>query len=265
MTIYTVGDPEPEVSWYKDDVPIKPRRGDKRIKADWDMKQDLNILTIIEATKEDEGTYTVIAENKFGSFKFSVTVLVGRPEGAEIIKTTESKKSVTVVEETVVDGKVVERTVKEDVSETEPETVVETISAVSEATPTETTVTEKTVTKKTSEEAVHIKGSKDKLAESASALQIVSIEGSEPESDTDEEGKAPKFVQAPEPVFVNFGETIRLTCKVEGGHKCLLKLFCLNVMHSTCMAFTYIRYNLFLKEILHCICSALSATTKSIL
>ena len=58
----------------------------------------------------------MIAENKYGSFKFTVTVLVGKPEGAEIVMTTVLSKR-TVVEETLVDGKVVERVVKEDTTE----------------------------------------------------------------------------------------------------------------------------------------------------
>ena len=145
------------------------------------MNTDVNILIITDATPDDAGEYTVIAKNENGSFKFTVTVLVGAPEGAEIIKTVESKRSVTVVEETMVDGQVVERTVKEDVSEETPQTTVERRAPVEE--PAE------------------------------EVIQVIQ-----------EEGQPPKFEQPPEPMLVDFGETIKLTCKVTGQHPCFLIL-----------------------------------------
>ena len=179
------------MTWYKDDEPIKPKKGDKRIKIDWDMKQDLNILVIEKALAEDAGKYTAIAENKFGSFKFSVTVLVGKPEGAEIIKTIESKRSVKMIEETVVDGEVVDRKVTEEFSEEKPETVE--------------------VVKQEETTAVTISGTAEEVKESVMELKTVTVE-----APTEEEGEPPKFVRAPEPVFVDFGETIELTCRVTG-------------------------------------------------
>ena len=209
------------MTWFKEDKQIKPKRGDKRIKVDWDMKTGLNILVIEDATKDDEGKYVVIAENKFGTFKFSVTVLVGRPEGGEIIKTTESKRAVTVIEETVVDGEVVERTVKEDVSEGEPKTVVEKIT-LEGSKPVQTAAQ---ATLSTSEESADLtmKGVAD---ESVTLSETMKITGTATEESlTPMEGSPPKFSQPPEPIFVDFGETIKLSCKVEGWH---ITVLCLN-------------------------------------
>ena len=172
--IDSTGDPEPEVEWYKGDKLLKQSRREPRLKIDWDMKQDLHVLIIKDSTPEDAGEYTVVAENDHGSFRFTVTVIVGLPEGAEVIKTTESKRSVTMVEETVVDGQVVERTVTKE--EDEPTVAVEkTTEVLAEKKPTE-------------------------------VVTVVQ----------EEEGAAPKFEQPPEPMLVDVGEQIRLTCRVTG-------------------------------------------------
>lgn len=180
FSIIFTGEPEPEVKWFKGEKQLKKSKKDPRIKIDWDMSQDLNILIINDATADDSGEYTVVAENENGSFKFTVTVLVGKTEGAEITKVVESKRSVTVVEETVVDGQVVERTVKEEVSEEVPEVTVEKV--VKEEV--------QQVEAKPEPEVVHVM--------------------------EEEEGEAPKFVQPPEAMLVDIGETIKLTCKVSG-------------------------------------------------
>ena len=167
----SLGDPEPEVTWYKGEKKLKMSKREPRIKIDWDMAQDLNILVIMDANKDDSGEYTVVAENEHGTFRFTVTVLVGKTAGAEIIRTTESKRTVTTIEETVVDGEVVERTSKSETSEATPEVTVE----------------------------------KTDISEGPLPVEVIH-----------EEGTAPKFEQPPEPMLVDIGEEIRLTCRVTG-------------------------------------------------
>ena len=278
----TPGEPVPEVTWYKSGTPFKPKKDDTKIKVQHDEKQDLHILIILDATESDAGDYTVIAENKYGSFKFTVTVLVGKPEGAEIVmKTVQSKR--TVVEETLVDGKVVERVVKEDTTEEAPETVelkpeevkpkevvtelvsaeikpevtteakmeveeTKSVSSTQDIGMTETLVLERTedvtstetktsetsqatvltaepsedqVTMKVTEvkeevKKVAVKKAKPTESEESSSSSSSSEESSSESSSEEEEGKPPKFVQPPEPVFVDVGETIQLSCKVSG-------------------------------------------------
>ena len=66
------GTPAPEVKWYKDDKKVKSK--DTRITADFDIKQDLYVLTITEAVRSDEGTYKVKVTNEKGSVQVSVMV-----------------------------------------------------------------------------------------------------------------------------------------------------------------------------------------------
>ena len=61
------------------------------------------MLIISNPTKDDAGEYTVVAENKTGSFKFTVPVVVGMPKGA-----VERGKSGEVIEEKPLDSKAVE-------------------------------------------------------------------------------------------------------------------------------------------------------------
>ena len=197
----------------------------------------------------------VIAENDYGTFKFTVTVLVGKPEGAEIVtKKIESKSSVKVVEETIVDGKVVERSVKEETEDTKPEekamvTEKKTIKTDSEVTKDDTVIVVAAVeetkesqtemkSKVTSEDEVSLKAKTKEVvevkepkkepkkpvsssSEESSSEESSSEESSSEESSSEEEtdkpkGQPPKFSQPPEPVLVDVGETIKLTCKVTG-------------------------------------------------
>ena len=75
----TVGDTEAEITWYKDDKKIKPKKSDKRVKVDWDMAEDLTSLSISDATIEDAGKYLVKATTKEGTVTELVTVTVNEP------------------------------------------------------------------------------------------------------------------------------------------------------------------------------------------
>ena len=159
---------------------------DKRVKVDFDQKTDLYVLTISEATADDAGDYMVKATNKFGTFRFTVTVLVGKPEGATIV---ESKRTMTSVTETIVDGEVVDRVEKEDVQ-------VEKFDDVDSKSSLKLTTTSK---KEVVEE------------EAVSAEKVEKVQSVKTEDD-----KSPKIEVPPKPVSVDEGETIRLTCKVTG-------------------------------------------------
>ena len=67
---------EPDIRWEKDGKPIKKKKKDTRIKADWNVEDDLYFLEIQEATAADAGEYTVVAESEAGSVTSKVTVTV---------------------------------------------------------------------------------------------------------------------------------------------------------------------------------------------
>ena len=92
---FSIGSPEPDVTWYKDGSQIKVS---KRVKVEWDMATDMNILNIKNATEDDSGEYTVKVENDKGSASYTVSVNIG-PEQDE-----------TVVQEVITVHKVSEKT-----------------------------------------------------------------------------------------------------------------------------------------------------------
>lgn len=67
------------MSWTKDGNPIKIKKKDKRIKADWDLKDDSYFLEIKESTAEDSGEYSVVAKNEGGTVESTVKVTVKEP------------------------------------------------------------------------------------------------------------------------------------------------------------------------------------------
>lgn len=80
--LFYIGIPVPEVKWYKDDHKLKPNK-DKRITMDFDVKQDLHILTIHDAVIADEGTYKLKVQNEKGTASVCVMVTAkvpGEPE-----------------------------------------------------------------------------------------------------------------------------------------------------------------------------------------
>ena len=72
---FSLGEPEPEVKWYKGDKQIKPKKKDKRVKTDWDLNEDIYLLEILDCTVEDAAEYTVKATNDGGVESATVTVL----------------------------------------------------------------------------------------------------------------------------------------------------------------------------------------------
>ena len=74
LTGFSIGSPEPDVTWYKDGSQIKVGKKDKRVKTEWDMATDMNILSIENVTEEDSGEYTVKVENEKGSASYTVSV-----------------------------------------------------------------------------------------------------------------------------------------------------------------------------------------------
>ena len=72
----SIGDPQPEVTWYKGSKKLKPKKLDRRIKIHWDIATDLYTLEINECTLDDADDYTVRAANKHGEVSITVTVTV---------------------------------------------------------------------------------------------------------------------------------------------------------------------------------------------
>ena len=94
------GESEAEITWYKDDKKIKPKKNDKRVKVDWDMTEDLTSLSISNVTIEDGGNYLVKATTKEGTVKELVTVTVNEP--ATVRKApSDTKEPKEAVEETI--------------------------------------------------------------------------------------------------------------------------------------------------------------------
>ena len=81
MTPDPLGDPEPEVTWYKGEKKVKPRRSDKRVRTDWDLNDDTYFLEIKDATESDAGEYTCIASSDTGTTHVVIPVKV-REHGA---------------------------------------------------------------------------------------------------------------------------------------------------------------------------------------
>ena len=75
----STGEPEPCLTWFKDDKKIRPQE-DPRVSLDFDLKDDLNILIIENATQEDAGAYRLEVDNDHG--EVNVTVMVSVDESA---------------------------------------------------------------------------------------------------------------------------------------------------------------------------------------
>ena len=184
------------MDWYKDDVLIVPEAGDTRITIECDPDRDLHLLIIQDADSHDAGEYMALAINDHGSFRFRITVIVADsppPPQQKIRKTIKTKRTVSVVEEMLVDGKVVERTVvKETMEEDEPGEL-----GVEEASVLITDIT-------------------DQLSTSHTVTSSDLIDFETTSTVTSEEGTPPTFVKPPEPVYVDIGEDINLSCQVKG-------------------------------------------------
>lgn len=219
------GKPDPDVTFHRNGKPINPRK-EKRAKIDWDLDTDINTLRITKAVKEDAGEYTIKAENERGVIEFTVNVIIGKASEIEII---ESTKTLTVTEQTIVDGEVTESVVKEKTVEKSVggETIVEstvteseTVEAVvsEEPKPAEEVVTEEKVE---AVESVEVEAAKtsESVEVKSEAVEITTEEKSEEKVEVtveESEAGAPKMEVAPKPVIVDVGETIIITCKFVG-------------------------------------------------
>lgn len=131
--ISTSGDPEPDITWYKGDKLIKPRKWDKKKRITWDLATEFSILEIKNLDMNDSGEYTVKGTNKHGTTSATFNVIVQDKSKKKKVKgkvsaTTEESSertismeagTVAMVTETVGEsGKV---TIKEVVETTEVE------------------------------------------------------------------------------------------------------------------------------------------------
>ena len=192
------GDPEPQVTWYKDEAPIEPE-ADTRITIH--CQSDLHILIIEDADRNDAGEYMALAANEHGSFRYRITVIVADDEQGhasqqrKIRKTVTTKRTVSVVEETLVDGQVVERTIQsEEITEDAPSVHDRSIE----------------------EASVRIEDVTEKITPSLLLATRV-VQTDEPNDlETVNDGSPPTFTEPPEPVYVDVGDDINLSCRVQG-------------------------------------------------
>jgi hypothetical protein len=191
------GEPEPEITWYKGDTEIKPKKKDKKYKIDWDVTTDVSSLVIKDAGSEDAGEYKVKATNAHGTSESVVTVE---------IKEKESKKK---------KAKLVAKTEVTEEQEEQKAVVIEGQTATESETAEKKGISVKGKTETESEEAVA-----DKL-ELKSKVGAEEVEEKIEEKKAEVEKAAPKqekpvFDVSPESVTANEGEEIKLTCKVKG-------------------------------------------------
>lgn len=219
------GEPEPDVKWFKDDVELKTSKKNKRIKTDWDIKENMYILEIKDARNEDTGDYVLKAENDSGFLKATINVIVmDKDTSVKIIEATEESvvqeedetvqnvqvKKVTVVKETIVEGDEVSQVASKD----KP---IKLIKAVEEPVSPEKEETVETVTVKkvTVVEEKVVEG--DELSEAIKKEKPVKlVKTVEEPVNSEEEGKAPEFETFPQPSVVKEGETIHLSCRIKG-------------------------------------------------
>lgn len=88
-----VGDSEAEITWFKGDQKIQPKKKDKRLKIDWDTADDLTSLSISDVTIEDSGSYLVKATTKDGTVSELVTVTVNEAETVQIGKNSKEPRA----------------------------------------------------------------------------------------------------------------------------------------------------------------------------
>ena len=182
-----------------------PEIGDTRITIDCDSAQGFYLLIIHDANREDAGEYIALAANEHGSFKYRITVIVAadketvKPIETKIMKTITTKRTVSVVEETLVDGKVVERTVKNEITEEKPDDAL--------------LAHEQTSVDKS---CFHIEEIEDDAKPTRRVPEEKTRKAVPWDEESSDEGEPPKFVQPPEPVYVDIGEIIKLICQVSG-------------------------------------------------
>ena len=84
---FTQGDPEPDVTWFKDSKEIKVGHKGGRFRSGWDTNDDSQWLEITSAETEDGGTYMVRAENHGGQTEAEVKVICASQRDKTKIRT----------------------------------------------------------------------------------------------------------------------------------------------------------------------------------
>lgn len=85
----SIGYPEPEVKWYRDERKLKPNK-DRRMTMHFDTKQDLHILTIKDAVPSDAGEYKLKLTNEVKSISVRVMVTVRQETSIDAVQKVQS-------------------------------------------------------------------------------------------------------------------------------------------------------------------------------
>ena len=146
---------------------------------------------------------------------------------SESPKAVDFSKTVTVIEETVMDGKVVDTAVSEKTTG-EMKAGVSEIKLGTKMADEKLEVIEEVTTEipPAEERGVKGAGAKTKLTSAKEELPVqlhgeevkktVTLAGVSSPSESEDDGSSPKITQPPESQFVDVGATIKLTCKVSG-------------------------------------------------
>ena len=204
----SIGMPAPIVTWAKDQNPIKPRKWDRRIKVDHDFTTDMQILEIHKATPTDAGIYSILAKNRKGTAEKQVSVYVGEHSSEfHVEHTLEEQKerhhdTPTVAPPSGAVGLVMKKYTV-DLGEGDEDVHIDFYDDDDEdlslTKPASSTLTE----------PFHISG----VGQPAETPCVEAVKrGVEPH----EMDGSPSLVIRPEPVAVDVGETINLSCKVKG-------------------------------------------------
>ena len=97
----TLAEEEPEIKWKKDGKKINAKK-DKRVKIDWNIKDDTQFIQFKKSTMEDSGEYTVTVSNSAGEVKKTAKVVVEKPAPEEPEEEEEEEEESEEEEEKVV-------------------------------------------------------------------------------------------------------------------------------------------------------------------
>lgn len=243
---YTAGDPSPDVTWYRKEKKIISNESE-RIHVSYDKISGISVVTVTNANKGDSGDYTVRARNKHGSFTFTVVVAVGKPlldrepdanqkvkerktsvtiigsesESEEVTRRSHTTKKVLTEEESMTteyrDKVSKERYSRSESVESKTEKRFSAESSVDASVTGVTTTSDTAITQETLGSAVP-DGTTKTAQEDDDLVTQVSWE----DDWTIADGSfPPRFSRTPDPVYVEVGEDIVLTCTVKGGHYCI--------------------------------------------
>ena len=212
----------PSVTWFRAGQPLTAAFPAERVYTEFSRQTGLSKVSITDAQKEDGGDFTVRATNKHGSFTFTVVVAIGKPPSG--LKKGRKSSLLGSDEE----GR---KPIDTRVLKTDSEDIAKALAAKSQS---------KTVLKQSSEkdnlksEQSHISVTEDVTVKSTDDLKvrltdtadvliddvIVVGEGSGDivSSKKTPGGYPPKLTAPSEPVYVDVGGYVVLTCNVQGGH-----------------------------------------------